>query len=148
MAQVWQAAIVSGAKRPDRRRWLDAGRHPTRDGAVAMVLGLLPWAVALVLVRRHHHLDVAAVTLLATVSLGLASLWVMWATLRGPRRSSSGLSMAEVADQLAVAVGTLWSAEAAMRRLNEPWPLPVSWAAADASLTDAWDSLVKLAASG
>ena len=35
-----------------------------------------------------------------------------------------------------------------MRRLNDPYPLPVSWAAADASLTDAWDSLIKLASSG
>ena len=34
------------------------------------------------------------------------------------------------------------------RRLNDPYPLPVSWAAADPSLTDAWDSLVKLATSG
>jgi len=56
--------------------------------------------------------------------------------------------MAQVADQLAVAVGTQWTAEAAMRRLNDPYPLPVSWAAADASLTDSWDSLVKLATSG
>ena len=44
--------------------------------------------------------------------------------------------MAQVADQLAVAVGTQWTNEAAMRRLNDPYPLPVSWAAADPSLTD------------
>ena len=56
--------------------------------------------------------------------------------------------MAQVADQLAVAVGIQWEAEAAVRRLNDPYPLPVSWAAADPSLTDAWDSLVKLATSG
>ena len=56
--------------------------------------------------------------------------------------------MAQVADQLAVAVGAQWNAEAAMRRLNDPYPLPVSWAAADASLTDSWDSLVRLAVSG
>ena len=35
-----------------------------------------------------------------------------------------------------------------MRRLNDPYPLPVSWNAADTFLTDPWDSLVKLAASG
>ena len=35
-----------------------------------------------------------------------------------------------------------------MRRLNDPYPLPVSWAPADPSLTDSWDSLVKLATSG
>ena len=37
---------------------------------------------------------------------------------------------------------------AAVRRLNDPYPLPVSWEAADVSLTDPWDSLTKLAASG
>ena len=56
--------------------------------------------------------------------------------------------MGQIADQLAVAVGTQWTAEAAVRRLNDPYPLPVSWNAADASLTDSWDSMVKLAASG
>ena len=112
---------------------------------------LLPWVVALVLVRRHHHLDVAAVTILFAVSLGLPTLWVTWAAYRGPRRSGTlvnGLSMAQVADQLAVAVGAQWEAEAAVRRLNDPYPLPVSWAAADPSLTDPWESLVKLATSG
>jgi hypothetical protein len=53
-----------------------------------------------------------------------------------------------VADQLAVAVGAQWEAEARVRRLNDPYPLSVSWAAADASVTVAWDSLVKLATSG
>jgi hypothetical protein len=56
--------------------------------------------------------------------------------------------MAEVADQLAVAVGTQWKDEADVRRLNDPYPLPVSWVPADASLTDSWDLLVKVASSG
>jgi hypothetical protein len=56
--------------------------------------------------------------------------------------------MAHVADQLAVAIGAQWDAEARIRRLNEPYPLPVSWIAADASVTESWDSLVKLATSG
>ena len=55
---------------------------------------------------------------------------------------------AQVADQLAIAVGAQWEAEAAIRRLNDPYPLPVSWVAADASLTDSWDSMVTLAVSG
>jgi hypothetical protein len=58
------------------------------------------------------------------------------------------LSMAQVADQLAVAVSTQWQAEAALRHLNDPDPLPVSWVPADPSLTDPWDSLMKLAGSG
>ena len=89
--------------------------------------------------------------ILVAVSIGLPTLWVTWAAYRGPRRAdtlASGLSMARLADHLAVAVGKQWNDEAAVRRLNDPYPLPVSWAAADPSLTDAWKSLVKLATSG
>jgi NACHT domain len=149
--RVWQSEIVNCAKRPDRRGLL-AAAHPTRrDGAIALVLFLLPWVAAVILVRRHHHLDGGTVGILVAVSLGLPTLWVTWAAYRGPRRSGgpvSGLGMGQIADQLAVAVGTQWTAEAAVRRLNDPYPLPVSWNAADASLTDSWDSMVKLAASG
>jgi hypothetical protein len=56
--------------------------------------------------------------------------------------------MAQMAHHLATAVGIQWEAEAAVRRLNDPYPLPVSWVPADGSLTDGWDSLVKLATSG
>ena len=69
--------------------------------------------------------------------------------MRGdPERPGGGPGLAQVADDLAAAVGNQWSQEAAVRRLNDPYPLPVSWAAADQDLTDTWDSLVKLAASG
>ena len=87
----------------------------------------------------------------AAFSVGLPTLWVTWAAYRDARRSGtpvSGPTVAQVADRLAVAVGTQWETEAAVRRLNDPWPLPVSWAAADPSLTDAWDLLARLAASG
>ena len=54
--------MVRGARRPGRQRWLDAVRHPTqRNGIAALVLLVLPWAVALVQVLRHHHLDSGAV---------------------------------------------------------------------------------------
>ena len=114
---------------------------------------LLPWAVALILVRRHHHLDGGAVGIVVASSVGLPTLWVTWAGYRGKRMSGtpvSGLSMAQVVDQLAVAVGKQWEDEyeVAIRRLNDPYPLPVSWAAADPSLADSWDSLVRLAADG
>lgn len=90
---------------------------------------------------------VAVIFGLAGVGIALATLWLTWAAYRGSRRPG-GLSLADVVDQLAIAVGTQWEAEARVRRLNDPYPLPVSWAAADASLTDTWDSLVKLATSG
>ena len=75
---------------------------------IALALLLLPWVVALVAARRHHHLDVGTV---AAVSIGLATLWVAWATFRDPKRPAapdSGLTLGQVADQLAVAVGAQW----------------------------------------
>ena len=40
--------MVNSARRPDRRHWIAAARHPARrDGAVAVVLFLLPAVVAL-----------------------------------------------------------------------------------------------------
>jgi NACHT domain len=117
--------------------------------AAASVLFLFPWAVALGRVH-HHHLDSGAVGLAATFSLGLPALWLAVAGYLEARRpeQASKLTMAHIADQLAVAVGKQWNDEAAVRRLNDPYPLPVSWDAADASLTDSWDSMVKLATSG
>jgi len=113
---------------------------------VAIGLLVLPWVAALVLVALHLHLDGGSVGITVAVSLGLPTLWVTWAAYRGPRRA--GWSLAEVSDQLAIAVRNQWESEVRVRRLNDPYPLPVCWDAADLSLTDTWDSLVKLAAGG
>ena len=118
---------------------------------MAAVLFLLPAVIALVLVILHHHLDEAAVAVLVTAAVGLPVAWLTWAIFRDARRSAvpvSELTTVQAANQLARAVGTQWNDEAAVRRLNDPWPLPVSWDPADTSLTDSWDSLVKLARSG
>jgi hypothetical protein len=89
------------------------------------------------------------VAILVAASLGLPTLWVTWAAYRGPRRArAGGPTLGQVADQLAIAIGAQWEAEAAVRRLNDPYPLPVSWGPAEASLTDSWESLVKLATGG
>lgn len=140
---------MHGEKRLNRRHWRAIGRRPSRrDGAVALVLFLLPWVLAWGWIRRHHHLDSAALGILITVVLGLPALWLAWVTYRRSDAPLSELSMAQVADQLAVAVGKQWEAEARIRRLNDPYPLPVSWDPANSSLTDSWESLVKLASSG
>jgi NACHT domain len=153
-AGVWQSARVNRAKRPGGQHLLAAARHPARrDGVIALAPFLLPWA-ALVQVGRHH-LDtgtmVAVISALATAGISLSTLWLTWAALREAKRSGgrdSGLTIGQMADQLAIAVGKQWADEAAIRRLNDPYPLPVSWTAADSSLTDSWDSLLKLAGSG
>jgi len=70
--------MVNRTKSPDRRHLL-AVAHPTRrDGAIALALFLLPWVAAVILVRRHHHLDGGTVGILVAVSLGLPTLWVTW----------------------------------------------------------------------
>lgn len=151
---VWQSAIVDPARRPGRRYLLAAARHPARsDGVIAAALFLLPWAV-LVGVSRHH-LDtgtmVAVISALAAAGIGLSTLWLTWAALRVAKRTGvrdSSSTLGQVADHLASAVGAQWESEAAVRRLNDPYPLPVAWVPADASLTDSWASLVKLASGG
>jgi hypothetical protein len=50
---------------------------------VAMALLLLPWAVAIVLVSQHRHLDTAAVTLVVAFSVGFPPIWLAWAAFRG-----------------------------------------------------------------
>jgi hypothetical protein len=109
-------------------------------------LAVLPWAWFL----RHHHLDGGTVGIILTVSLGLPAVWlaVVGYLAAGRATQVSELAMAQVADQLAIAVGAQWEDEARTRRVNDPYPLPVSWVAADASLTDPWDQLKRSAGSG
>jgi hypothetical protein len=110
---------------------------------VALVLLVLPWAWLL----RHHHLDSGAVGLVATFPFGLPALWLGIAGYLQAGRSAQ-VTIADVADQLASAVSAQWEAEARIRRLNAPYPLPVSWTAADTTLTDDWDLLERLGRSG
>jgi hypothetical protein len=141
---------VRGGERLGKRPWRGVQRHQfRRDGIIALGLFLLPWITALILWRSHRHADVVGEII--PVSFGLLAAWLAWAAYRGPKRPGTevaDLSLAQVADRLALAVGKQWADEAAIRRLNDPYPLPVSWAPADASLTDSWDSLIKLASSG
>ena len=71
-----------------------------------------------------------------------------WPLTLGRHGRSDSLSLSQQADHLAAAVSAQWSREVAVRRLNDPYPLPVSWAAADPSLSDSWDVLATLANRG
>ena len=59
-----------------------------------MALGglVLPWAVALVLVLSHYHLNSAAVTLLFTVSFGWPVAWLTWASYRDAKGSGAAFA--------------------------------------------------------
>lgn len=118
-----------------------------------MALFLLPGVGALALKFAHHPLDVPTNTLLVTAAVGLPVAWLTWAGYRDARRSAAAALVteerkAQVADQLADSVGRAWENEAVMRRLDEPYPLPVSWVPADPSLTEPWDLLVGHATRG
>jgi len=64
------------------------------------------------------------------------------------RRHDQALDLQEVANQLQIAMRRQWEDEAALRRLNEPYPLPVSWEPADPELVDNWETIVRLATTG
>ena len=67
---------------------LSAARHPARrDGVIAAALLVLPWVLAWAL-APHHHLDATAVTILVSVSIPLAGLWLTWAAYRDASRHS------------------------------------------------------------
>ncbi|MDQ1051098.1 hypothetical protein [Streptomyces sp. V4I2] len=65
--------------------------------------------------------------------LGLPPLLVT--AFRFQQGAPGEASLADAADALAVAVRRQWEAEAEVRRLNYPYPLPVYWSAADRELT-------------
>jgi hypothetical protein len=149
---LWQSAVVSEGKSRDKRHWLTGGRHPTRrDGAIALAGFLLPAVVGLGLQRRDHFLEIDTVAVLIAVALGLPVAWLTWALYREskkPDTSASVPGLAQIADQLAVAVNKQWKAEAEARRLYHPYPLPVSWEPADPSVTDDLKSLKEVATRG
>lgn len=127
---------------------LAARSQVRRTGLVT--LGVLVVTLALALaIARAWGLGVAgtAVTVLVAGG-GPALLYVTWATFRDSVLQAPQPGLAELADQLAVAVGRQWAAEASMRRLNDPYPLPVSWSPADPGLADSWEVLETLARTG
>jgi hypothetical protein len=80
---------MNHARGPDWRQWLAATRHPARkDGAIAVALIVLPWVIALAL-ELLHHLGATAVTILASVSVGLPAVWLAWVPVRNTSRTST-----------------------------------------------------------
>jgi hypothetical protein len=98
------------------------------------------------LLAREYRFSVAAVTV--SVLIGLPILWLTWASYRFQVQTAPGdgdLSLAGITDALAFAIKEQWLAEAMMRRLYDPYPLPVSWVPADPSLFESWDAIVAAA---
>ncbi len=62
---------------------------------------------------------------------------------RGPHNPGSGLvqRLDQATEDLAMAVREQWRDEEKIRRLQDPFPLPVSWTSADAAVTDHWANI-------
>ncbi|MFF3375762.1 NACHT domain-containing protein [Streptomyces sp. NPDC002680] len=102
---------------------------------------------------RNEDLDLGAITGVFSLGLsalglivGVGSLAVSWLSYRADRREHAGeTAIGGVADRLALAVRGQWEAEAQLRRLNDPYPLPVSWRPADQNLVEPWPLLLQMA---
>ncbi|MFJ9871350.1 NACHT domain-containing protein [Streptomyces sp. NPDC101165] len=81
---------------------------------------------------------VAVVTGLGPAYIGWAGFRIAWKSFRADRAEAATVALAMAADLLAVAVKTQWDKEAAARRVNDPYPLPVAWRAADQDLAEPW----------
>jgi NACHT domain len=125
-----------------------AGRRRARRTGVAALALLCATTVTALILARHYHLDVAA-TLVAILG-GLPTLYLTWAAYRVAQRDAGkeGPGLTEIADGLADRLRSQWEREAAARGLNDPYPLPVSWTAADAPLAGDLDALRILATGG
>jgi NACHT domain len=100
-------------------------------------------AIAVLVISKRYHGAVAD-TIISTIA-GVPTLYLAWMAFSrsdGPDPTSS-----ELADQLAAAVRRQWEDEVSLRRIFEPYALPVSWKTADQKLVDDWESLTRLASS-
>ena len=120
------SVVVGGPERVVRKSMARTGRRRARrNRAVALGVVVRDCRPATLAPPRRYHLGVAA-TLVAILG-GLPGLYLAWAAYRDSQAKGDALTLAEIANQLAAAVDAQWRAEAALRRLNDPYPLPVSW---------------------
>ncbi|NBM14424.1 NACHT domain-containing protein [Streptomyces sp. GC420] len=115
------------------------GARVRRAGIVYPTLLAVATAGALVAAPRLE--DPASV--LVALPPTWAGAYLAWSAYRADRadraESVAARSPAEVADRLADAVRRQWEAEAVVRRLADPYPLPVAWRGADPGLAEASD---------
>lgn len=143
--------MVLTSRRRKARRSSPIRRPARRDAVISLVFLMLPALLALLLEWRYHDLGIGAVSILVSAALGLPLLWLTWAIYREsgrPAETVGKVNLTEIADKLAVVIKAQWESESVVRQLNDPYPLSVSWVAADTSLAEEWDLLVALATTG
>lgn len=63
----------------------------------------------------------------------------------GETQSPFARRLAEAADDLAHAIGARWSREEELRRIQDPFPLPVGWQVAPDDVVDHWENIRRTA---
>ncbi|WNO76850.1 NACHT domain-containing protein [Streptomyces sp. AM8-1-1] len=109
---------------------------------VYLLLAVIGLIAALVLARRF---DLGVAQTAAAVLPTLAPGYLAWAAFHADRAEAAPLEMDKVLEQLVVAVRTQWDNEADVRRVNDPYPLPVAWRATGNDLAEDWPLLCRQA---
>ncbi len=104
-----------------RTAWVTAGSAGISAFAAAVV-----W-------RLWGGETVGVVASVVSMVAGVVALGLAWAALRGTGGPAE-LTPVGMADQLAVAVRRQWEAELKLRRVNDPYTIPVRWEPADPAL--------------
>jgi hypothetical protein len=76
--------------------------------------------------------------------VGIVGVGLAWAPLRGSRAVTTP---EEMADGIAAAVRRRWEAEVELRRVNDPYTIPVCWEPADPDLMARWVEVERAAVS-
>ncbi|HET6358176.1 NACHT domain-containing protein [Streptomyces sp.] len=122
---------------------MGTGRRTRRVGLLYLVLAVGGMAGAVCIAVRF---DLRVAETVAALLPSAGGLYLSWASFRADRREAAdGDGVAQIADRLAVAVRGQWESEARVRRLNDPYPLPVSWQAADPRFGESWSLLREMA---
>jgi hypothetical protein len=131
-----------------RRREPAGDRRVRRAGVIALALLFGSIVVALFLAHQYR-LGVAQTSVSLVIGGGtLVGIYLAWVTYRDSQAREEALTLGAIADELAAAIGDQWEREAAVRRLNDPYPLPIRWVPTDSPPSDEWEALVTLASSG
>lgn len=124
---------------------IGAASRTRRTGLTTLVI-LVVTVAAAIGIARACDVGVAATVVTALLGGGsLAGIYLAWATYK---LAITDGETENLVDQLAASVERQWLLEVQIRRLNEPYPLPVSWVDADPELMDSWQSLEELARTG
>jgi serine/threonine protein kinase len=123
-----QALILATSGAAD---WLVRRRRRRSIRAAAGGLVVAGTAAVAAGLSLRHPPSVDALTLLEVIGLLIVLSACAFVVLQfARRRADPRRGVAEIADLLAAAVLRQWATEARIRRLNDPYPLPVSWDAA------------------